>query len=391
MPAAGAGWAATDLTMPQNRLARAANDGDDGPLRGNYPAPGNLPLRPSEASSVSLTEAYERYAEKAFQRGLQPDSFERFREAVIDAGIVPQRQAGRSVLPGVELFADQSRASLPGLFAGAVGSDGGNIGKAHGPEPVGLLPKAEAMGGHSKPQGGGVSMLDDTYRSARQSADDAFAQDIRQNRYTYFDDWEQPELIQPTIVPERLKNLRAERERLLSSGHIADPTLRAERRSKISEIDKEMDGLHESGGDVIAIGDQTSKAFNSALFGGLDEGYGQFTKATAAALEAAARASGRELAMYPGGFGASHYGTLVTPSGAQYKVRASNHPRTSALHSSPDFNVAPGALTPDDFIRLLPTLYADQSRASLPGLFAGDEPTQDPELMRLLQLYGMTP
>ena len=44
MPAAVAGRAATDLTVPQNRLARAANDGDDGPLRGNYPAPGNLPL-----------------------------------------------------------------------------------------------------------------------------------------------------------------------------------------------------------------------------------------------------------------------------------------------------------------------------------------------------------
>lgn len=95
---------------------------------------------------------------------------------------------------------------------------------------------------------------------------------------------------------------------------------------------------------------------------------------------AKAKAAGRELIMTPGGYGGSFYGTLKTPAGNEYTVRSSNHAQTSRSHDAPDFNVAPGAMTPDEFIRKLPTLYSN-SNSALPGTVvreAGDNALSRP-------------
>ena len=195
---------------------------------------------------------------------------------------------------------------------------GAGYAKGARPEPSARAPKAEAMSVSDvlaeKPH-------DAAYAKARQAADDAFLRDIEDNRHTYFDDWS------------------------------ADPD---------NPLVVDDWGQQIGGGEV-------SDAYDSAMFGGLDRGHGEFGKATAAALNAAATAAGRELHLSPGGYGGSFYGQLKTPAGNEYKVRASNHGRTSSLHDRPDFNIAPGEMSPDEFIRLLPTLLSDTGRPSIFG------------------------
>jgi len=110
------------------------------------------------------------------------------------------------------------------------------------------------------------------------------------------------------------------------------------------------------------------------------------------ALNAAARASGRELDLMPYGSAplSSNYGTLRTPAGNQYKVRVADHARTSMFHDAPDFNIAPGEMTPDEFINLLPTLYSDTGKPSLMGsALSPQDQDFDQELKGIANKYGI--
>ena len=116
----------------------------------------------------------------------------------------------------------------------------------------------------------------------------------------------------------------------------------------------------------------------------------EIVPAAAQAINAAARATGRDLYLSRALNTASHYGTLRTPSGKEHRVRVSDHARTSAQFDRPDFNIAPGAMTPEEFVRLLPTLRADNSRASAPGLAANStQQSSDSGVLDILRKYGL--
>lgn len=76
------------------------------------------------------------------------------------------------------------------------------------------------------------------------------------------------------------------------------------------------------------------------------------------ALSFGARAAGREIDVIPKSYG-SQYGYLKTPSRDQWKVRVSDHPNQSQHRAESEFNIAPGEMTVDDFLRALPTIYAN--------------------------------
>jgi hypothetical protein len=92
--------------------------------------------------------------------------------------------------------------------------------------------------------------------------------------------------------------------------------------------------------------------------------------AIASSLRDAAEATGRSLDIYGDERFPfkSAYGTLRTPAENTYKVRIADHANTTAYHGKPDFNIAPGAMTPEEFIDLLPAIYSNSD--SRPALLA---------------------
>lgn len=110
-------------------------------------------------------------------------------------------------------------------------------------------------------------------------------------------------------------------------------------------------------------------------------------------LEAAAKEAGRDLKMGAGGFYGSMYGDLLTPSGGQYKVRVADHANFSSAHRAPDFNIAPGAMTPDEFLDLLPTIYSNGRDSLVPGLVMTEAAQNSNEssdsLIEILRKYGL--
>jgi hypothetical protein len=118
-----------------------------------------------------------------------------------------------------------------------------------------------------------------------------------------------------------------------------------------------------------------------------DRASSDYAPYVAAGLEAAAKAAGRELSMF-GASSGSQYGELLTPAGNKYKVRVADHSRTSSQYANPDFNIAPGAWTPDDFLAALPTIYANApTSAAIPASMEASD--TDPALLEYLKLYGL--
>ena len=98
--------------------------------------------------------------------------------------------------------------------------------------------------------------------------------------------------------------------------------------------------------------------------------------AIANAINRAASLAKQDIYINDGGpYGKSAYGQLKSPAGNEYKVRIADHPNQSGHHNNADFNIAPGGMSPEEFIRLLPTIYSDTGRPSIMGPAASSQNT----------------
>ncbi len=196
-------------------------------------------------------------------------------------------------------------------------------------EEVALSPKAEAIGtppvisyAASAPRSKVLAENGVTEADRIKAAEDAFVKafhdDVENNKYTYFDDW------------------------------------------------REGQPMFNEHGEIIDI-PQISDAFENVSPYGYSPLKTAPPSSTAAGLNAAAQAVDRDLFLNPSSNSGSHYGTLRTPSGKEYKVRVADHPQISSQFDPPDFNIAPGNMTPEEFARLLPTLYSDTSKPNPVG------------------------
>ena len=146
---------------------------------------------------------------------------------------------------------------------------------------------------------------------------------------------------------------------------------------------------HDNPDEWAAVNDHIQKLSNATA---LQNAGNVPIPAITSALDRAAAAAGQKLYIADdGAFGKSAYGSLETPAGNSYKVRVADHARQSGQHNSADFNVAPGSMTPEEFIRLLPTIYSDTGKPSLMGsALAGDHgQDQNAALMDILKQYGV--
>ena len=223
----------------------------------------------------------------------------------------------RSATTGEVLFSD----NRPSLFGSALASQAEKkIGP--GPEPGAVLPKAEAMGASDV-------LAENLSKAAEDAYVKAYRADLEANKYRYFNDWtEDPNA--PLVVDDW--------------------------------------------GRQIGGGSEISELFDNAT----PYGYRALMEthpAVAEGLNAAAAAVGRDLTLVPSANSGSLYGTLRTPSGAQYKVRVADHGNISSRFDAPDYNIAPGEMTPEEFARLMPMLLSDNRPSLLGSALAsqGDE------------------
>lgn len=107
-------------------------------------------------------------------------------------------------------------------------------------------------------------------------------------------------------------------------------------------------------------------------YGPLDGRLGDDLPAVMDALILASEASGRQLKVLPRRHG-SQYADLTTPTGDVWEVRVADHANQSVHHGGSDFNIAPGAMTQEQFLDLLPTIYSDTGKPSLMGAAVAGE------------------
>lgn len=101
-------------------------------------------------------------------------------------------------------------------------------------------------------------------------------------------------------------------------------------------------------------------------YGPLDGRLGDDLPAVMDALKLASEAAGRQLNVVPRRYG-SQYANLRTPTGDSWEVRVADHANQSVHHGESDFNIAPGGMTQEQFLELLPTIYSDTGKPSLMG------------------------
>lgn len=101
-------------------------------------------------------------------------------------------------------------------------------------------------------------------------------------------------------------------------------------------------------------------------YGPLDGRLGDDLPAVMDALKLASEAAGRQLNVVPRRYG-SQYANLRTPTGDSWEVRVADHANQSVHHGESDFNIAPGGMTQEQFLELLPTIYSDTGRPSIAG------------------------
>ena len=101
-------------------------------------------------------------------------------------------------------------------------------------------------------------------------------------------------------------------------------------------------------------------------YGALDGPLGEDLGAVMDSIRMASEAAGRSLDVKPRSLG-SQYGHMTTPAGNQWSVRVADHANQSQHYGAKDFNIAPGDMTPSEFLDLLPTIYANpESSSSVP-------------------------
>ena len=102
-------------------------------------------------------------------------------------------------------------------------------------------------------------------------------------------------------------------------------------------------------------------------YGPLNGPLGDDLPAVMDALNSAARAAGRSIDQQPR-FAGSQYGTLNTPTGDRWSVRVADHGNQSQHYGESDFNIAPGAMSVDEFLGALPTIYANGENSAKTAL-----------------------
>lgn len=257
------------------------------------------------------------------------------------------------------LWANAKPGAAVPLAVNAVERSADDMAKGARPEPSALIPKTGAMGADGAPQGvssGSIAEtaptnIGDYIAEVNRLVDDGGEGPFFGPRY--------PGATDADIEAAYIKAFRSELD---------------DRKGRFDDWE------YDEGGNRIG-----SPYYDGAtLFG--DAAAASYTPYVAAGLEGATKTAGRELPMYQASSG-SAYGTLKTPAGNRYKVRVADHARTSSQFDQPDFNIAPGAWTVDDFLRVLPTIYANApTGAALPLAMEGQD--QDPALIQFLRSRG---
>lgn len=243
-------------------------------------------------------------------------------ELAAEMGVEGRKAAGISANPD-----DPTTAAILALLTQQEKPSAGLVGKAKGarPEPDALIPKAEAMGADVAPQG----------KSSGSVAETAATDYTQFVRSLQDDPQSEPTVGMPTPGVDQ-SAVRAAYENGLRRWHSGFGKHATEAPDPLGSLDGPL------GKDLGAVMDS---------------------------LRAAAKVAGRDLEVLPRSYG-SQYGHLKTPTGDAWKVRVADHGNQSRHRAESDFNIAPGQMTVEEFLGLLPRIYANSSDPTTAAILA---------------------